>query len=106
MTTNNISIREYIDGVQAVIDNDDLSEEEFEDFLEDMRSMFDKVGNPSISNRLQLIKDKIDNPKTSHKVRWEFLMFLMENYLPNYDILKWMKKLEDITEGFVNDARQ
>jgi hypothetical protein len=101
----NISIKEYIDGVQAVIDNEDMTEEEFEDFLVDMRNMFDKVGNPPISNRLQLIKDKIDNPKTSHKVRWEFLMFLMENYLPNNDILKWMKKLEEITEGFVDEAR-
>ena len=101
----NISIKEYIDGVQAVIDNENMSEEEFEDFLVDMMNMFDKVGNPPISNRLQLIKDKIDNPKTSHKVRWEFLMFLMENYLPNNDILKWMKKLEEITEGFVDEAR-
>lgn len=101
----NISIREYIEGVQAVIDNDEMSEEDFEVFLEDMSKMFHKVGNPSIANRLKLIKDKIDNPKTPSKVRWEFLMFLMEQYLPNHDILKWMKKLEEITEGFVDEAR-
>tara|TARA_R110002012_G_scaffold303598_1_gene505445 strand:+ start:1395 stop:1703 length:309 start_codon:yes stop_codon:yes gene_type:complete len=100
----NISIKEYINGVEAVLEND-MSEEEFEDFIEDMRDMFHKVGNPSISNRLEIIKDKIDNPNTPSKVRWEFLMFLMEHYLPNYDILKWIKKLEEITEGFIDEAR-
>ena len=105
MTTSNITISDYIDGVQAVIDNEDMTEEQFEHFIVIMRKLFHQVGNPSVKNRIQLIKDKIDNPKTNDKVRWEFLMFLMEQYLPNYDILEWMKRLEEITEGYVNDAR-
>tara|TARA_R100000231_G_C5263626_1_gene146439 strand:+ start:364 stop:669 length:306 start_codon:yes stop_codon:yes gene_type:complete len=100
-----MTISDYLARCKDIIDDDSLSDEDFEKCLEEMRYMFKKVGNPPISNRLQLIKDKIESPSTNDKVRWEFLMFLMEQYTPSWDIDKWLIRLEDITERYVNDAR-
>ena len=100
-----MTISDYLARCKDIIDDDSLSDEDFEKCLEEMRYMFKKVGNPSISNRLQLIKDKIESPNTNEKVRWGFIEFLMEQYTPNWDIFEWLIKLEKITEGFVNDAR-
>ena len=100
-----MTISEYIAKAKAIINEDNMSDEDFEKYLDGMRGMFGKVGEPPITNRLQLIKDKIESPNTNEKVRWGFIEFLMEQYTPNWDIFEWLIKLEKITEGFVNDAR-
>ena len=34
--------------------------------------------------RLQILKDRLDNPKTSEKERWNILMFLLEDRIFPY----------------------
>tara|TARA_R110002020_G_scaffold365077_2_gene577345 strand:- start:180 stop:485 length:306 start_codon:yes stop_codon:yes gene_type:complete len=101
-----MTISEYIAKAKAICNTDDMSEEDFERYLDGMRGMFGKVGNPPIINRLQLIKDKIESPTTNDKVRWEYIEFLLQQYTPSWDIWEWLLELEKITEGFVNDARE
>ena len=55
--------------------------------------------------RLQILKDRLDNPKTSEKERWNILMFLLEYHMDTIDVFDWLDKLTTMTEGYLNDAR-
>ena len=87
------------------LDADDISLCEFEKDLIKLEIEFEESGMVTTKQRLQIIKDKIDNPRTDSKIRWEFLMFLMDYWMPKNDVFEWMKRLENLTEGYLNDAR-
>ena len=55
--------------------------------------------------RLEVLRDKLDNPKTPPKERWDILMFLLEFHMDSCDVFEWMNNLDKITEGYLDEAR-
>ena len=99
---------EYFKKIHELQDKvDDYTDiNDFKRDLDDLEKKFEDMGMVTPDTRLRIIQDKIDNPNTPSEVRWEFLMCLMDYWLPNNDVFKWMKRLENLTEGYLNDARE
>ena len=87
------------------LDADSIDLCDFEKELIKLELEFEECGAPTTKQRLQIIKDKINNAGTPHKIRWEFLMFLMDFWMPNNNAFEWLQRLENLTEGYLNDAR-
>ena len=58
------------------------------------------------NTRIRILKDRLDNPKTSDKERMKIYLFFMSLYFDNKkDIMEWFDELKELTQGYVNGAR-
>ena len=55
--------------------------------------------------RLEVLSDRLHNPKTTSKERWKILMFLLEFHMDRTDVYDWINNLDSLTQGYLNNAR-
>ena len=55
--------------------------------------------------RLEILKDRLESPNTDSKERWKILMFLMDYHMGRVDVYDWLEQLTQITEGYLDNAR-
>ena len=60
--------------------------------------------------RIQILKDKLNEPRLPSKEKIEIMMFLMNFFNreqnKNWDVMDWFKDLVRLTEDWVNEPRR
>ena len=60
--------------------------------------------------RIQILKDKLNEPSIKSKERMEIIMFLMNFFnreqSKNWDVIQWFKDLVRLSEDSINEPRR